>query len=497
MSPIYVRTGVLFRDSVTVQSSAGTFNNALVDGDWTKALSESTTGGVATTGIVVTKTSTDTVGKYDVLVPAAIFTADGHYTLTLYVTADPTISFVQEYVATDDGTPGSTGLLSFTATADNGRVEDSSGNPLEDVTVYLSYSGYISSLTTDASGLWGPWKTDPSIGTVDLTVIKSGYAVGISSISVGALSITGPGVDIPLSPITTANSVSASDLWAYARRMAHNKPGALADARITQLVNDALDKLAMDVGSNGNWYIRRGYLAVKEPYSTGTLALTEDATTCVLTGGSFPSWAANGRLYINGQPLIEITARNSSTSLTLASAWGGETTAAVSYVLSLDNYALESNAFEFMGIMNGQSWPYMAGPVTIERLWELQNSITNLSQRGAWNYAIANNRMHLYPYPSENAQVAYIYRARPAPLDESSDIADVDPTWISALRKQINCQVAINFGECVAGTIQQCDDAYDKALASLIGNIKTPRGIGGRAHNVSAFDYWRAVCRTP
>lgn len=496
MTPLFVKTGVLFRDSITVQSSAGTFNNALVNADFTKALSNATTGGVATTGITVTKTSVDTVGKYDVLIPASIFSANGHYTLTLYVTADPTISFVQEYVATADGTPSGSGTLSFTATASDGRVKDSSGTPLEDATVYLEYGDYITSLSTDSSGLWGPWYTDPSVGTVTITVIKSGYAVSSSSLSVGASSVTGPGIDITVAPVNTGVSVAASELWAYARRMAHNKPGAQADLKIKQAVNDALDKLSQDIGPNGNWYIRRGYLSVKAPYQTGTIALTQGATTCVLTGGTFPTWAGNGRLYINGQPIIEVASRTDDTNLVLAAAWGGDTDD-YSYILSLDNYALESNSYEFMGIMNGQSWPYMAGAITIERLWELQNSITNLSQRGAWCYAIANNRMHLYPYPSEDAQVAYIYRARPLPLDADDDLADIDPTWISVLRKQINCQIVAYFGECVAGTQKECDDAYDRAISSLVGNIKTPRGIGNGGRPSSYQDYWRAVCRSP
>jgi hypothetical protein len=487
----------LFRDSLVVQTPAGSFVTGLVNGDFTKQLSNGTTGNLSTTGITITEVSAaNNPGIYDVLIPASILAADGNYTLKLYRTADPTYSWTQLYVATADGLPGSTGTLSFTATANDGRIEDSSGTPLEDATVYLSYTGFITSFTTNASGLWGPWKTDPSIGTVTLTVTKGGYSTEASSLSVGASSVTGPGVDITLTPVNTGASVAASELWAYARRMANNKPGALADARIMQLVNDALDKLAMDVGPNGNWYIRKGYLAVKEAYATGTIALTQDATTCALTGGTFPTWAGNGNLYINGQPLIGVASRTDGTNLVLASAWGGES-GDYSYTLSLDNYALASNAFEFMGIMNGQTFPWMAGAVTIERLWEMQNQVINLSQRGAWCYAIANNRMWLYPYPSEDAQVAYVYRARPAPLDDSSDIADIDPTWISTLRKQINVQVAIAFGECVAGSLKECEDAYDKSLSSLVGNIKTPRGLGGLGRAMSKTDYWRTIMRSP
>ena len=496
MTPIYCKTGVLFRDSIVVQTGAGVFTTGLVNGDFSKQLSNGTTGNLSVVGLTVTEVSAaNNPGVYDVLIPATLLATNGNYTLKLWRTADPTFSWTQEYVATADGTPSGTGTLSFTATANDGRVEDSAGVPLADATVYLSYSGYITSLTTTASGLWGPWYTDPSVGTVTITVVKGGYGVATSSLTVGASSVTGPAVDIALTAVSTGASVVASELWAYARRMSGNKTGTQADTRIKQAVNDSLDKISMDVGSNGNWYIRQGNLSVKAAYSTGTIALTEDATTCVLTGGTFPTWAARGRLYINGQPLINVASRNSDTSLTLSAGWGG-TTASYSYVLSLDNYALESNAYEFMGIMSGQNWPYMANAVSIERLWEMQNRITNLSQRGAWAYAIANNRMHLCPYPSEKANVAYIYRARPVSLTADSDIADIDPTWLSVLRKQINYQICIQFGECVAGTMKECADTYDNGLSSLVGNIKTPRGIGGRP-NMSRLDYWRAQMRSP
>lgn len=495
MTPIYIRSGVLFRDSIVVQTGAGTFVTGLGNGDFTKQLSNATTGNLSVTGLTITQVdATNNPGVYDVLIPAALVATNGSYTLKIYRTSDPTYSWTQEYVATSDGTPSGGGTLSFTATANDGRVEDEVGSPIEGATVYLAYSGYLTSFTTDASGLWGPWYTDPSIGAVTITVVKSNYSVETATLTVGVSSVTGPGSDIGLTPISTGSSVAASELWSFARRMSGNKTGAQADVRIKQLCNDAVDRIAMDIGPNGNWYIRRSYISIKEPYATGTITLTQDASTCVLAGGTFPTWAANGRLYINGQPLIDVATRNSDTSLTIATDWGGET-GSYSYVLSLDNYPLESNAYEFMGIMNGQSWPYMAGAVTIERLWEMQNAIVNLSQRGAWAYAIANNRMHLYPYPSEDAQVAYIYRARPAPLNDESDLADVDPTWLSTLRHLITYYVAVYFGDCVAGTSEQCLRIYEDSLSRLVANLKTPRGIGGRP-NLTRQDYWRAICRT-
>lgn len=486
MVAIYVQSGVDFRDQITVQTAAGVFTTGFVNANFTKRMSNGTTGNLSVVGIVVTEVSAaNNPGVYDVYIPAARISVNGDYTLVIFITADPTYSYVQEYIATTDGTPSGAGALTFTATASDGRVVDSLAAPIGDATVYLSYTGYITSFTTDASGLWGPWASPVSVGAVTITVTKSGYATATSSLTVGASSIVGPLADIGLTAVSSASSVVASDLWSFAKRMANNKPGAQADLKYKQLVNDALDRLAME--KSWNWYTRKGFISVEAPYATGTVALTNGATTCVLTGGTFPTWAATGRLYINGQPVLDIDARNSGTSLTLSAAFGGDTNS-YSYTLFLDNYALESNAFEFMGILNGQNWPYAAGGCSVERLWEMQNAWAGNANKAAWAYAIANGRINLYPYPSVDASVAYIYRARPVPLDNSGDIADVDPTWIQTLRHLITYYVCVYFGESVTGNADMCMKLYSDSLARLISNDKTPKGIGSR--NSPRGNYW-------
>jgi hypothetical protein len=489
--PIFVKTGVLFRDSIVVQTAAGTFVTGLVNGDFTKQLSNGTTGGVSTAGITVTEVSAGSnPGVYDILIPASIFASNGNYTLKLYRTADPTYSWTQEYVATQDGHPGTTGTIAFTATASDGRVVDENGDPVEGATVYLSNtSGFLTSVETNASGLWGPTYWTASFGAVNITVTAPAYSTTTSSMTVGASSVTGPGVDITISPVATSSGISAALLWAYARKMAFNKPGSQADTKIKQAVNDSLDRLAME--KDWNFYVRRGYISLEAPYATGTIALTNGATSCVLTGGTFPTWAAQGRLFVNGLPVIDVLSRTNGTNLVLSAPFGAAT-GSYSYVLFKDNYGLESNAFQFMGVLNGQNWPYGGDPVTIQKLWEIQNEWANETLDHPWAYAIANNRLHIWPSPSEDTSVAYIYRARPEPLDDEADIADVDPTWISTLRLCINYHIALYFGECVAGSAEQCLARYNDSLARLISNDKTPSGIGGRPSRRSRGGYWHS-----
>lgn len=490
MTPIPVKTGVLYRDSIVVQNGAS-FVTGLVNGDFTKQLSTATTGNVSTTGITVTEVdASNNPGVYDILIPASIFSADGFYTLKLYRTADPTYSWSQLYEATPDGIPGSGGSLSFTATANDGRAEDDGGTPLEDVTVYLyNNAGFSISTTTNASGLWGPIKFAPSFGTVNLLYQKSGYAANTATLTVGASSVTGPGADIALTAVSNGSSITASELWSFARRMAHNKTGTQADTRIKNAVNDALDMLSMEMQSD--FYIRRGYVQLQAPYTTGTIALTNGATSCVLTGGTFPSWAASGRLYIANQPVLDISTRTDDTNLVLSAAFGG-TSDSYTYTLFQDNYSLPANIYQFLGTMNGQLWPYGSEPVSIQKLWEVQNEWANFTQQGAWAYAIANGRIHVWPGPSEDRSMAYIYRARPTPLTSSSDIADVDASWISVLRHAITYHVCVQFGDSVAGDAKTCYENYQLGLAKLVNNDKSPRRIGGRSRNRSRGDYWHA-----
>jgi hypothetical protein len=333
--------------------------------------------------------------------------------------------------------------------------------------------------------------TSPSVGTVTMTVTKSGYSTTTATLTVGPTSVTGPLIDVGVSPVSTGSSTTLSELMAFAKRMANNKPGAQADIKYKQLINDSLDRLAME--KSWNWYTRKGFISVEAPISAGTITLTQSASTCVLVGGTFPTWAAKGRLYINGQPVLNVATYNSGTSLTLAAPFGGDT-ASYTYTLFLDNYTLESNAYEFMGVMAGQNWPYGAGACTIERIWELQESWANNANRAPWSYAIAGGRMHLYPYPSADAQVSYIYRARPASLESESDIADIDPTWIHTLRHLITYYVCVYFGESVTGNAETCMGLYNDSLARLMNNDKSPKNIG----NVKAprGTYWQTQGRT-
>lgn len=469
MTPIYVKTGVLFRDSITIQDPSGAYVTGLVNGDFTKQLSNGTTGNLSVSGITVTQVdASNNPGVYDLLVPATIFATNGNYTLKVYRTADTTYSWSQEFVATQDGTPGSTGTLSFTSTSGDGRVVDTGATGIPNARVYITQGSYLVALTTDASGDWGPWYADPSAGSFTVTVFASGYTQATGTLTVGASSITGPGSNLVLTAVSTGSTVSAGELWSYARRMSGNKPGTQANTKILQLVNDSIDRLAQE--RNWNFYLRRAYLQLNEPYSSGTLTLTNGSTTATLAGGTWPTWAALGRLFAQSL-ILDIASRTNGTTLVLSAPWGGATNT-YDYTLFQNRYDLPENFLVLGGIMEGQNWPYRPEPVSIEVLWQWENALA-IGTPNAQGYAIAFNQMWLWPYPTVSQSIAYWFKARPAPLVIETDLADVDATWLNVLHKLIDYNVAVYFGECVAGTAEQCLARYLDSLARLPANDKS------------------------
>lgn len=471
-TPLYIKTGVQFVDYITVQDGTGAFITGLTNASFTKQLTKTGTGNQSTTGITIAEVdATNNPGVYSVtLANTSFLTANGSYHLKIYRTSDPTFAYEQIYEVTADGTPAGTSPLTFTSSSSNGRITDGAA-AISGATVYVtqSSSNYFNSFTTDSNGNWGVFYQAASAGTFVITAFKSGYAQATSSLLVGASSITGPGADIALSAVSTVNGVSASDLWSYARRMANNKPGTQADTKIKQLVNDALDRFAKE--HSWNWYWRRGQLAINGAYTTGTATLTNGSANVTISGGTWPTWAASAKLFINSK-LLDVSSRTDGTTIVLGGVWNG-TTASYSFTIFQDTYSLSSNFFEFGRVMQGQAWPYQPDPVSIQTFWENQNAWTFGSQY-AWLFAISNGKISVGPYPNASTSVMYTYRARPTPLTSEGEIADVDPAAIETLRHLINYYVCLYFGECVAGTAEQCMALYKESLATHIANDKSP-----------------------
>jgi len=458
-----------------------------VQADFTIKISNGTTGNVSTTGLTITEVSAaNNPGVYAVQVSGSTgfhATTTGEYSVVIHLTADELQKFAATFHITADGDfSGTRGAASFTATAANGRIYDGSA-AVSNATVRIrdSVNAIIAQFTTDASGLWGPVYLDAGTYTID--VQKTGYVSNNSStIVVVGTTASGPGADITLTSASSGTGLTASDLWAYARRMARNRVGTQADTEIKQIVNDALDTLSQEQ----EWpflLTDRGTFSLDAAYSTGTLTLTNGSTTCTLGGGgTWPTWAASGKLKISGKTFF-ITSRTSNTVIVLATAWKEATTSTATYVIFRDEYTLASDLQKFGSIHMGETWSWGVAPVGMDRFLEIQNDHNYANSRPSI-FAIAGNKIRLWPYPNADVLINYSYYKKPAALTSGSDEADWDPMHVLLLRRAIDYQCSLRYEDCVAGDARKTEEAYERALARAKPMTKNPMHLPtiGRQH---------------
>lgn len=395
--------------------------------------------------------------------------AAGQYNVTVYVTASPNDRWTAIYRVTNDGTPaGTTGSASFTATASDGRVTDGA-SPLAGATVYInrpSGGGLYAALTSDASGLWGPVYFDGN-GTWPITVQRSGYTIAGGNITVSGATATGPGTDLALSAAASTGYTLSSQL-AYARRMYRDRTGNKTDTELTQAVNDAALLLCSEHA--WPWYHTVGRINIVATYSTGTVTLTNGSATVTLAGGTFPTWAASGDLYINGMP-HSIATRVGDTEITLDNAWA-EATVSTSFDLAQTNYDLPADCMKLDKITSTTDWVWGPDPVSRYTLEEARSRWRTSASQPARIWAIIRNQVCIWPMPSEAKMVNILYYRRPAVLVSALDEVDWDPNLPSLLRRAIDYQVSLR-GDCVAGSKEDTYKVLREDLSRAVAQDRT------------------------
>jgi hypothetical protein len=293
-------------------------------------------------------------------------------------------------------------------------------------------------------------------------------------------------------------AITGNDAITYARRSALDRVGASADLDLVIVVNDAVDMLA----SEKSWpqYMRRAYLQVLAPYSTGTITLTAGSPTVTLASGTFPTWTAanvTAQLKNSSGLIFDVLTRDTSTQLTLNGSSGETTAAGQTYVLFFSEYTLPDNLYEFGELLAGRAWGGGEDftPVPIEQLWVRQNDVA-YSQDYPDVYAIHNGKIVFDPYPQMAATVAYTYFARPTPITSTSlTLTTENIDWPAAqaqiLHRAIDVHVALRFGECIVGDFSKALAAYQAMLAKIptqaqvgmrrVGSVLDLYGGPGRA----------------
>lgn len=461
-------------------------DTAAVGGDFTLKLSKNLVGNQATTGCtfgVVDTTNNPGIIYLDCSGSTSFLSATGQYGLEVYTTADQSRIWTETVVVTNDGTgAGLWGAASFTPTAANGRIVAASV-ALQGATVRITNSSgvLIYQVTSDASGLYTTLYFDTA-GTYTINVSKSGYTVATGSIVVVGSVATGPGTDLSITLSTTTSGLLASDLWAYARRQLTDNTGSKADTEVREIVDESLAYLAMVK----QWpYLQaRGVINTVASYSIGTVAITNGLSILTLTGGTWPTWAASGAVYINNS-WVTVSTRDSATQLTINGAYGEQTETAASFIISQHAYTLPTDLMRITGVYFGQNWPY-----TVEVSSAKLDMYRDLWQTGnafPYCWAITASQFMVWPYPSTTHRVNLLYYKRPALLVSASDTADWDPLHLLVLHRSIDYHASLR-GEIVAGTSREARANLEDAIAlawewDKTGDLRELTGANGVPYN--------------
>ncbi len=451
--------------------SSGTETTGKVSGDFTINLSKDGVGNQSTTGITIAEIdASNNAGEYSVTIDGStgFASAVGDYFLTIYDTAAPEYRWSSKFNVTADGNPSLTDGIAFTPTADDGRVTgDDTALSGATVRILDASDNVIAQFTSDSDGLWGPvYLNDSSSYTIH--VQASNYSSTTASITTSGGSANGPSADVNIITASTASDLQASKLWAYARKMSHDKIGSKATTQIKQAVNAALGM----VGRASKWpfLVKRGRINLREFSNSGTVALTDDSAVVTLSDATWPSWVAGCEFLHNGVA-TKISTRDSDTQITLEYAFNGTTASAQEYKVFQYKYALPTGCFQVKKLLGGSQFPAGASYVPMDHLEEVRD-VNNYgsSQTSLWSTAGGN--IAVWPFPSGDKMLNFVYYGRPADLVSDSDIADWDIDSISLLWRAIDYQLSITMG-CVAGNSATCMAHYEAELEDTLPNDKS------------------------
>ena len=455
------------------ESGAG--KTGLVDGDFTKLVKKNGTTAGSTTGITVTEVdAVNFPGRYVAEVSGSngFVSALGQYEVLIYYSSQTTADgYVGNVTVTTDGTgAGTWGDALFTATAGDGRVTDGS-TAIEDATLYVyTASGVLLYRTsTDASGLWSV--AFPADGTYSIYAEKSSYTVGTATVTVSSSVASGPGSDIALTAVGTSTGYTLSELKSYVLRQWFDKSDTQAETMATELINESVRYLATE--RDWPWFNRTLTLDFQPPYNTGTVTLTNGDKTVTLATGTWPSWAANGVLIVNGQT-YPIASRTSTSEIELVDAWGADTVSGQGYNLAQYSFDLPTaGVYSILDVLGGTSWPYPLQPISYREWTILRDQFP--TGGGPANWTLWHNKLAIWPYytGSQNKRFNLSVKAKPAVLVSNTDEADWDPTLPDLLYRALDLHITYR-GACRAGSTEQCRANYAEALRRATTNDRSP-----------------------
>lgn len=443
MSVQYHRVGTTLRLSWQYPNNATSMTTGKTSGNFTLKIVKNGVGNQATTGCTfaeIDAVNDPGIYEYACSGSTSFAAATADYDIAVYDSADFTKLWGSKVVVTSDGTgAGSWGDAAFTATASDGRIM-AGGVPLADATIYIvNSSGVLYSKTVSgATGLWGPVYFSAN-GTYTVHAQKAGYSTTSGTITVAGSVATGPGADLTLVASSTAGTLLASTFLGFIRRSSQDRSGSLADTEAIEILNDAVDMIAME--RQWDYYHTRGAIQTQAKYATGTVALNYGSTICTLTGGTWPTWAASGEIFLNGTWVV-VESRTSNAVVVLADPWGNDSITGSAYTLVQFRYALPADCIRISESLFGNQWPFTGRPTSAAYIESLKDAwLSTNSQSFFW--AIEGSFLCLWPAAENQRNVNLLYFRRPTPVASGGDSIDWDSQHPFLLRRAIEYVVAM------------------------------------------------------
>lgn len=173
---------------------------------------------------------------------------------------------------------------------------------------------------------------------------------------------------------------------------------------------------------------RHGRTVLNAPYSTGTIAYDHTGGASerlvTLTTGTWPSWAASGRLLVDGV-VYEVDQRLGDSTITLSETHnpGADITAGETYSLYQSEYLLPEDWLS-MTTVHGRGETYIGHYVPPTEWMPLERSVVNSGEPWAWTILGSRkipSRMAivLMGYPSVATEFDYIYKRKARTLIHS------------------------------------------------------------------------------
>jgi hypothetical protein len=170
----------------------------------------------------------------------------------------------------------------------------------------------------------------------------------------------------------------------------------------------------------------QGRVDLSAPYATGTIAYDHTGGASerlwTLSGGTWPSWAADGYLRV-GDVIYRVDERLSGTTLTTEEVLSptGDLDAGTEYTLYRDTYVLPVD----FTAMDEALYERMFGVMTYRhpRSWLRANRMVDQSGDPRWFTVTGDERKYpnrlvlkVWPYPDQARSIDFMYRRAPRPL---------------------------------------------------------------------------------